>query len=334
MLVREPIDYQYPAEVEVLHAALGGDKTAINRVLQYLSSSNERLKQIMQVSIREVGEPQLWRALLGCLAWQRWGLVRTKEAEPDCERRSDPQASRRIDESITEVFVGDTSERERAIKESVLQEALEHSGWSIRRAASYLLALRGEADMIPWLDKMINSAEVEWRLRAIAALAALQDEGCGPPLVRALAQEDTRVHREARKALGELGRHATPALVDALNHKDGHVRWHAARALGQTGDPRAVELLAEGLHDENQAVRWASARTLASLDAQAVPAILSVLCHRPLTEPFRQAAYHALHAMMSRQTQERIEPVLQALRGPGASAEAPAVAQRLLRSWK
>ena len=116
-----------------------------------------------------------------------------------------------------------------------------------------------------------------------------------------------------RKALSELGICAEPALLQALHHQDNHVRWHAARLLGQIGDPRAVDVLVTGLWDEDQQVRWATARVLANLDMPAVPAILEALSHQPLTEEFRQAAFHALHSMTNQATQAYLQPLLRVL---------------------
>jgi HEAT repeat protein len=131
-----------------------------------------------------------------------------------------------------------------------------------------------------------------------------------------------------------MGGLAESTWIIALRHPDSHVRWHAARALGQFGDPRAVDVLAQGLFDENHAVRWATAQVLASLDAAAIPAILKTLAEHPLDEQYRQVVYHALHAMPAAQTQEYLRPLLHALSGASAAVEAPCVAQRILSEWK
>ena len=217
------------------------------------------------------------------------------------------------------------------IKAAVLYEALT---WKqLRAATGYLLGLRGDLRAIPILEEMVQSQAQKVAMWAIEALAALNNELCGQPLVVALACDRQELHRAAQRALGELGHKAEPALVAALDHPDSHIRWHAARTLGQIGDDRAVDALASGLYDENEAVRWTSARVLANLEAAAIPAILGVLCCHPITEPLRQAAYHALHSMPSRQTQVYLQPLLQVLRSPGASVAAPALANRMLAEW-
>jgi HEAT repeat protein len=168
----------------------------------------------------------------------------------------------------------------------------------------------------------------------VEALAAINDPSCGPPLLKALAGGHGELHRAASCALRDLGDSATDILIEALNHPDSHVRWHAAHALGQIGNPRGIETLVEGLHDEHPAVRWATASVLANLDAQAIPTILRALIRIPMTEPFRQAVYHALHAMPSHHTRLYLQPLLEALQGPASSVQGPAIAQKMLAEWK
>ena len=152
--------------------------------------------------------------------------------------------------------------------------------------------------------------------------------------MKALAIGGKVLHQEARRGLCDMGHLAEGAWVEALEHPDSHIRWHAARALSQIGDPRAVEVLAEGLHDPNYSVRWTTARVLASMDSTAIPAILQLIAHRPMDEPFRQACYHALHAMPSPRTQEYIQPLLEALNSSTAPVQAPQLAHVMLREWK
>jgi HEAT repeat protein len=173
-----------------------------------------------------------------------------------------------------------------------------------------------------------------WRLRAVKALAALKDERCGPPLIKALATNRNNLHREARRALQSLGHLAKSAWLKALDHSDAHIRWHAARGLGELGDASYTYILAEGLLDENYAVRWATADVLAHLGKRGVPATLTILSQRKVTEQSRQAAYHALHGITSRRIQQLLKPLLYALRSPAASVEVPGIAQRLLLEWK
>ncbi len=273
--------------------------------------------------------------------------------------------------TIAQAFVIDESAAEAALKESLLEDVLQPGGaagqvdaahldyhsqhWRVRQAAAYLTALRlaGGAGgrgahtaarfslALAVLNEVIAHGELAWRLRAVEALAALGDEHCAQPLVQALVwgleERLTDLHQAAGRALGELGGKAALAWEAALHHPDSHIRWHAARGLseaGRAGDLGAVHILAEGLYDENQAVRWTTARVLANLEGLAIPAILDVLTLHPLDEQFRQAVYHALHAMSSRQMQTYLRPLLDALDGRVAQIEAPLAAQKLKKEWR
>jgi len=334
---------RYRAESQLLQRAIAGDQPSVGKVLKYLGASNPDLRQMMQATVRDLEDPLVWRRLLDCMAFECWGEL--PEEEVDSAQFTQPATTLppiplddNHTQSIAEIFVIDESESERDMKDALLSEALDHEDSHVRFASAYLRGLRGDLNMIPRLEEMIESDEISWQLRAVQALVVIHDEGCGTPLIQALAKyrhpsTGSELHQAARRALSDLGRKAQPALLEALNHPDSHIRWHAARGLGQIGDTRGTQVLAAGLYDENQAVRWATASVLANLDATAVPAILNVLTRQPINEPFRQAAYHSLHAMPSKQTREYLEPLLLALRSPSAPVQAPLIAQRLLEDW-
>ena len=324
-------------EIRWIDQALAGDIHAVDKVLQYLGSNNPNLRKIMLDSIRVVNRSDLYEHLLHCLALGDWKIQTATGLVLQCSRRSQPLQAERIDASIIELFSQIAAEQftqTDAVIETVLRQALRSDISGVRHTGAILLAIRGESAVIPVLADAIERADLPWKIRAVRALAELDDPQCGPPLVKALAIESPRLHEEARRALCQLGEKAESAWVSALSHPDSHIRWHAARGLGEIGDARSLEILAAGLTDDNQAVRWATARVLARMDAAAVPAILNVIGCTPLTEPFRQAAIHALHAMPSPQTQTQIEPLLTALRNPGAMMSAPGVAHRMLVVWK
>lgn len=319
---------RHEAETDLLTRALSGDVEASSKTLKYLGSNNLGLRQIMQESIRDLSDPRLWCRLLQCLALHHW------DNQLDCEWRSDPEASHRIDQAIIELFTQDKNEEEKPKKVMVLHEALLDPEPAVRQTAACLMGFRGNLHVIPVLAETIETGSKACKVFAIKTLAVLKDKRCGPPLIKALAMDRDVLHREAHQALRSLGPLAEEAWSEALNHPDRHIRWHAARGLGDIGDTRATLTLAEGLMDVNQAVSWATADALARLGASAVPAILTVISRHQLNEPFRQAAYHALHSISSRQIQEFVKPLLNALRGPDAFVEAPAVAQRLLMEWE
>lgn len=328
MFFLDKISIRHPAEAELLEQALQGDDRAINKVFLYLSSSNPHLRQIMQETIHDIASADLWEHLLSCLGAQSW------QEHRDSDRRVDQEASQRIDQSITRVFTQDEYDNEGATKEAVLRKALSASQAEIRYAAAYLLGLRGDKQMIPLLDEILETAPKIWKVRAVHALTAIADERCGPPLIKGLAMDRGVVHAECKQALMKLGPIVEKAWVEALDHPDSHIRWHAARGLGDPKNVRSIQLLAEGLLDENREVRWASADALARIGPPSVPATLAVISRAVLTTPTRQAAYHALHGISSRRLRERLKPLLDALQSPTGSVEAPAIAQRLLAEWE
>jgi hypothetical protein len=70
------------------------------------------------------------------------------------------------------------------------------------------------------------------------------------------------------------------------------------------------------------------------MGSPAVPEILERLLHFVPVDDTYQAAYHALHQIGSGEMQTRLQPLLNALRGPAAPVEAPSVAYRLLQAWE
>ncbi len=282
----------------------------------------------MQAAIHDVNDAWVWRHLVRCLAVHRWNNG------VDCERRTDPEASQRIDSAIIDVLSDDTCEQEARLKCRILAEGLQDADHRIRHSAAYILAMRGDPQAIPYLIETLICKDLAWQLRAVEALGMIKDERAGWPLVQALDMDRGPLHKAARKALSRLGSMAGPALVEALSHPDGHIRWHAARGLGEAGDPRAVHLLAEGLYDDVYAVRWASADVLARLGEPGILAVLELVSQRSPSESARQAIYHALHGLASLELRTRLAPLLDALHGPAADLEAPLVAQRLYYEFK
>jgi HEAT repeat protein len=330
------------AETQKLQRAAEGDLKAAAGVMSYLTSSIRDLRTLMQTALHETGDEQIWRCLLTWLALGAWGdWTQSEVTTPRVLDWQEPVQGAGA-HAIIEAFTNDHVDAERALKQGVLQQGLAAEG-RVRQAAACVLGLRGDASALPALEQIIRDVTQvplkrrgpvgDWSILAVEALAATNDPRCGPPLLCALAEGHGELHRAANRALRDLGATAADTLVEGLNHPDSHVRWHAARALGQIGNPRGIETLVEGLHDEHPAVRWATASVLANLDAQAIPYILRSLIRRPMTEPFRQAVYHALHAMPSRHTRLYLQPLLEALQGPAAGVQGPAIAQKMLAEW-
>jgi HEAT repeat protein len=153
-------------------------------------------------------------------------------------------------------------------------------------------------------------------------------------LLKLLIEDRGDLHREASRALHSLGKLARSAWQSVLDHPDSHIRWHAARALGEMGDTSLAMVLAEGLRDDDYVVRWATADVLARLGEIGLQATLKMLTRYPINEQFRQAAYHALHGIVSSEIQLQIKPLLASMRGPAAGMESARIARNILVQWE
>lgn len=347
---------------ELLENAVGGDIQMASEVLQALSSPNQDRRRGMQAAIHAHHSALLWRYLLNFLAFQTWqdafnhiGLAPTREDRHPIEvscvgagKDLSLQAILDCLQSVAEVFALDDSHAEAILKQEILQQVLAVSAGTppglrifqvqrrrlIRFAAAYVCGLRADASVIPLLEEMLDDASLAWKLRSVQALGAIRDQRCCPALLKALGSGIHPLHQEASRTLNAMGILARSCWEQALQHPDSHIRWHAARGLGQIGDVRSLDVLVEGLYDDNQAVRWATASVLAKLDSTAIPAILVMITQRPLTEVSRQAVYHVFEAMPSCLTRDYIRPLLLALENPAAYREVPRLAQNMLLEWR
>ena len=140
---------------------------------------------------------------------------------------------------------------------------------------------------IPLLVELLRHESASIRRGAVNELVDLtpQTAGIQPALRMALRDEDSIVAGDAARALGALGKSASPsvgALVNTLSHEDPYVRVYAAEALASIGPPaaRATAALAEALDDPIPGVRWAASEALSSIGPaaqSAVPQLIDAL---------------------------------------------------------
>ena len=140
---------------------------------------------------------------------------------------------------------------------------------------------------IPLLVDLLRDERVSIRRSAVDALIDLapHTEWIQPALRRALRDKDSDVAGDAARALGALGRRASPsigALVNTLSHENPYVRIYAAEALASIGPnaANATTALAEALGDPIPGVRWAACEALASIGPaaqSAVPQLIEAL---------------------------------------------------------
>jgi len=148
------------------------------------------------------------------------------------------------------------------------------------QAATFEVIRRIGPPAIPLLVDLLTDKDVFNRRNAIDTLIdfAPHTEGIQPALRRALRDEDEVVAGDAARALGALGRRASPsvgALVKTLSHKDEYTRVYAAEALASIGPlaAAATKDLAAALADPIPGVRWAACEALGSIGPAAYPAV-------------------------------------------------------------
>ena len=140
---------------------------------------------------------------------------------------------------------------------------------------------------IPLLVQLLRHDHVSFRRFAADAFIDLtpDTESIQPALRRALRDEDSMVAADAARALGALGKRASPsvrALVKALSHEESHVRIYAAEALASIGPNAAAATkdLARALGDPIPGVRWAAGEAIAGIGPaaqSAVPQLIEAL---------------------------------------------------------
>jgi len=111
---------------------------------------------------------------------------------------------------------------------------------------------------------------------------APETERVQPSLRRALGDADSEVARDAARALGALGRKASPSvsvLSNALSHEEPHVRLYAAEALAAIGPQAAgaTATLTIAVRDPIPGVRWAACEALGCIGPTAQPAVPQLL---------------------------------------------------------
>jgi outer membrane protein assembly factor BamB/HEAT repeat protein len=140
---------------------------------------------------------------------------------------------------------------------------------------------------IPLLVDLLRHESDSIRRNAVDVLVDLapHTEWIQPALRRALRDDDWIVAGDAARALGALGKRASPsvgALVNTLSHEDPYVRIYAAEALASIGPnaANATNALAQALGDPIPGVRWAACEALASIGPaaqSAVPQLIEAL---------------------------------------------------------
>ncbi|NMF65628.1 HEAT repeat domain-containing protein [Brasilonema octagenarum] len=125
---------------------------------------------------------------------------------------------------------------------------------------------------------LVVGLEVSQELK-FELLSTTRSEHAISPLLQALNQKDSYVHRSAANALGNIvDSTAVTGLIQALKDEDSHVRRSAANALGNIGDFRAVTPLIQALNDEYFHVLRSAANALGNIgNSTAVTGLIQAL---------------------------------------------------------
>ena len=144
------------------------------------------------------------------------------------------------------------------------------------------------------------------------------------PLITPLLHDEQKVVQVAAAgALFMLGRtEYWDRIQKATEVHEGYERGSALRLLGDLGDPRAIPILARGLHDRQPSIRAAAAASLGKLNLpESVSALLPVLSER--MPAVRSVAAVSLGKLKA---EEAISPLTEALQDPNPGVRAAAVA--------
>jgi hypothetical protein len=152
-------------------------------------------------------------------------------------------------------------------------------------------------------------------------------------LIETLKNEDRTKHEQARYALIQIGRGATPFLIELLEHGNHHTRWEAVKALGGIKDPAAAPALVEALMDDSIEIHWAASEALIALGKSALPSLLKGITKHFDSYRFRHGAYHILHVFDTKHLlNEKTRPVFESLRTIEPSISAPWAAEAALEA--
>jgi HEAT repeat protein/outer membrane protein assembly factor BamB len=148
------------------------------------------------------------------------------------------------------------------------------------RVSTFEIIQRIGPPAIPLLVDLLRHESDSIRRGAVNELIDLvpDTESIQPALRRALRDGDPIVAGDAARALGALGKRASPsvsALIKTLSHADPYVRVYAAEALASIGPAAATatNALAKALGDPVPGVRWAACEALGSIGPAAQSAV-------------------------------------------------------------
>jgi AAA family ATP:ADP antiporter len=180
---------------------------------------------------------------------------------------------------------------------------LQHQSPRVRARTLRALALsrsRAASRWLPTVSRMVQDEDVNVRAAALRALAELEHEDAAVLMRRHLTDVEPRVVVTSAITLANSGRPddvvaaetAIRQLIVDVRETAAPGRAEAADALAHIDDPRFRALLVPLLYDRDPAVvqkAIKSARVMGASDGLFIPGLLSLLGHRALKAPAREA---------------------------------------------
>ncbi|MDR4466279.1 MAG: HEAT repeat domain-containing protein [Nitrospira sp.] len=168
---------------------------------------------------------------------------------------------------------------------SILKEASEHKQPSVRGAAATGFGRVPSEEALTALTRLLRDPLPPVRIAAAVSLGQLQGLNAVPPLTQALGDRDNAVRAFVIGALLEQGERyevVTDSVLDLINMKEPAIRAAVARALGHAGgDNRAPARSALMLlsQDTVSRVRIAAVKSMAKVEGSRAIPILKQSLH-------------------------------------------------------
>lgn len=105
-----------------------------------------------------------------------------------------------------------------------------------------------------------------------------------------LHHDSSFVRDAAAHGIVELGSDAVPVLERLTEDGDRDTRWYAYEAIARAERPEYVDLLIEGLQDDDFSIRWVASNGLIAIGAGAVIPLLRALVDEHASPLFHNAA--------------------------------------------
>ncbi len=271
--------------------ALGklGDPRAVEQIKNFLNDASTEIRASAKNTLIQLGVPpenihpcgkvfpmvpeksnnmniDEWLARLRAADWEtRWKAVNilgrsgdTRVIDPLLDMVKDDDWAVRI--SAIEAL-GQFHEARIA---DALMEIITDSNIEVGLAAIEALERFG-TPVIDRLVQLLGNTDAAIRQRTVNILGSLRDKRIVEPLVRVLSDRDSRVRKEAAKALKKSDTLMLEHFAEAVESNEWERQRRAVEALGTIEDTRTVVVLIQALEDDDADVRLQAAKALDKL---------------------------------------------------------------------